>query len=175
MRVLVAAMLLLGLSSVAEAGRRDPGWGVYCRRGFGGAVGVLSAPNSWERLGKSPVFPTVGLVLDGACALDVGAVETALTGDLTAFYKHYDRNKSIAYGGLSANLAVTGGSDEWRFGGHLTGAPWPVGAGLTGDWLPGKARRGQRDGLEARLTMYWPVQPNFQLMLLYVVAYRRIP
>jgi hypothetical protein len=173
--MLTAAALLLTLTEDAEARPRQPTWGVYCRREFGAAAGVLNAPNTWERLGRSPLFPTAGVILGGACGLDVQAINVTGALDLTLFYLHYDAmTKTLTQGGLSGDLAVTGGSDEWRGGVHTVLAPWPTGAGITGQWLPGNPRRG-RDGLEARMTLFWPVQPNFQVMLLYVVTTSRIP
>lgn len=152
----------------------DTTWGMYCRRNAGFAGGVVSAPGTWERIGKSSTFATASPVLGAACALDVGPMSVAVGTEAAFTYVHYDQNKSLSTGWLTFYAAVTGGTDEIRAGAHIEGVFKPVGAGLTFDWLPGDPH-GSRDGLEVRLTEYWLGKPNTQLMVLYTVATPRIP
>lgn len=175
MRVLLQALLVLALAAPTVAwAQAATEVGVSCRRMTGLALGIVHAPATWERLGKSPTFPTVSPVLAGACALDLGPASISMGSEAQFTYVHYDLYENLTRGWLTFTAAATAGNDEFRAGVHGVGVITPVGAGLTGMWLPGNPH-GARDGLEARLTAYWIEQPNFQLMVLYVVNGPRIP
>lgn len=174
-RYAVLLLLIAGqaLPTDAFADGNTP-WGMYCRRNAGFAAGVVSAPGTWERIGKAATFVTASPVLGGACAVDAGPVSFSVGTEAAFTYVHYDYDKSLSTGWLTFNAAITGGTDEIRAGAHIEGVFKPVGAGLTFDWLPGDPH-GSRDGLEVRVTEYWVGKPNTQLMLLYTVATPRIP
>lgn len=176
MRVLLYALLALAtLSPAAAWAQAATEVGVSCRRLTGLAVGVVHAPATWERLGKSPTFPTLSPVLGGACALDLGPASISMGSEAQFTYVHYDLYENLTRGWLTFTAAAMAGNDEFRGGVHAVGGMlYPVGAGVSGMWLPGNPH-GARDGLEARITGYWIEQPNFQLMVLYVVNGRRIP
>jgi hypothetical protein len=172
----VPVLALVAMAAPASAfAFDDDDFGMYCRREAGGAAGLVSAPGTWERIGKSPTFATVSPILGGACAVDAGAMSFAVGSEAAFTYVHYTQDKSLAQGWLTLSFAATGGTDEVRIGAHVMGGLFmPVGAGITFDWLPGNPHDA-RDGLEARLTEYWLGRPNTQLMLLYTVTTGRIP
>lgn len=166
----IAALAWSGSASAAED------WGVSCRRLTGGAIGLVNAPGTWERLGKSPTFVTASPVLGGNCLLDAGPFTFTLGTEAQFTYVHYDANKDLSTGWLTVTAQAMAGFDQWRFGVHVVGVPIPIGvpgAGLSATWIPGNPSR-TRSGIEARLTGFWPGNPAGQLMLLYVVNSARI-
>ena len=156
-----------------------PAWaqsttGFRCARLTGGSVGAVYAPGSWDRMGKSPWFPSFSPTLAGNCALETPTVTGWIGVEANLTYAHYNQEGTLDRGWITASAGLGIGGDVWRIGPHAVGLPGLVGAGVTGTWLPGDPRRG-RDGLEARLTGYWLQQPNFQLTVLYVVSTGRLP
>lgn len=174
MRRRLAQLLFIGALASPSLAHAQDGWGMYCRRHTGLAAGLVHAPGTWERIGKSPTFITASPVLAGSCALDIGPASFAAGTEAMFTYVHYNPDRTLSTGLLSFSLSATGGTDELRVGAHVFGTFNPIGAGVTLDWLPGRPNR-TRDGLQARLTTFWVAEPAVQLMVLYTVAGPRIP
>jgi hypothetical protein len=167
------------LAVVAVLALPDEAWaqsvaGFRCARMTGGAIGVVHAPGSWERMGKSPNFVSLSPVLGASCAFETDAISAWVGAEAALTYAHYNGEGTLENGWLTATAGLSAGSPEWRFGAHMVGVPQPVGAGLHALWLPGDPQR-RRDGFETRLTGYWLEHPNVQWMVLYVISTGKTP
>jgi hypothetical protein len=144
--------------------------GLLCRRQAGLDVGLVYAPNTWDRIGLNPWFVGGGLTAGFACSADVGKFMVWGALEYTILYPHYASATDLRHDWLQAFIGASGRAGPVWVGAHIAGDFLPVGAGAHLLWLPGDEQARQRQGLELRLNGYWRIQPNIQLQLLYTTA-----